>query len=266
MHTPRMTSASDQRKSAAFVWTDRALFIGDRSETAMHSHHAVEVCVALDDRGIEMRSGDIQLRKAATVVVRSDAMHALSIPGPKVAVFYVDPDAPVGKGLEEWLGERDIAELDPKLAAPHQRAMRALFARSQALEDADAACDAMLGAITPEHPRVYLDKRVRRAMAYLDDRLDDPPRLDEVAEHIGISGNRLRSLFSEQVGVPMRRYVLWRKLRKALIAAVSGESMTDAAHIAGFSDAAHFTRTCARMFGLPPTAFSPVDDVFVAPE
>ena len=42
------------RQSAVFVWTDRALFVGDRSETSLHSHHALELCIALDDRGIDM--------------------------------------------------------------------------------------------------------------------------------------------------------------------------------------------------------------------
>jgi hypothetical protein len=35
-----------------FVCADRALFIGDRSETSLHSHHAIELRIALDDRGI----------------------------------------------------------------------------------------------------------------------------------------------------------------------------------------------------------------------
>ena len=41
--------------------------------------------------------------------------------------------------------------------------------------------------------------------------------------------------------------------------------MTRAAHQAGFSESAHFTRTSQRMLGLPPTAFAPVDVAHVAP-
>jgi len=59
--------------------------------------------------------------------------------------------------------------------------------------------------------------------------------------------------------------MLWMRLRAALTEALATGSMTDAAYAAGFSDSAHFTRTCRTMFGLPPTAFAPVDAVFVAP-
>jgi AraC-like DNA-binding protein len=41
-------------------------------------------------------------------------------------------------------------------------------------------------------------------------------------------------------------------LARALQAAARGLSLTDAAHEAGFADAAHFTRTMRRHFGVTP--------------
>jgi AraC-like DNA-binding protein len=35
---------------------------------------------------------------------------------------------------------------------------------------------------------------------------------------------------------------------------MAGESLSTAAHRAGFADAAHLTRTSRRMFGFPPSA------------
>ncbi len=35
---------------------------------------------------------------------------------------------------------------------------------------------------------------------------------------------------------------------------MSGASWTDAAHVAGFADSVHLTRTHKRMFGFEPTA------------
>ena len=68
------------------------------------------------------------------------------------------------------------------------------------------------------------------------------------------------------MGLPLRRWILWRRLRAALEHALAGKSMTQAAFDAGFADGAHFTRTCQQMFGLAPTAFAPVDDLFIAPD
>jgi AraC-like DNA-binding protein len=50
----------------------------------------------------------------------------------------------------------------------------------------------------------------------------------------------------------VRRYVLWLRLQRAVAALSSGRSVTDAAYAAGFSDAAHLSRTFRRMLGCPP--------------
>jgi AraC-like DNA-binding protein len=72
----------------------------------------------------------------------------------------------------------------------------------------------------------------------------------EVAAAVGVSVSRLTHLFTEQVGIPLRRYVLWLRLRMAITEVLAGADLTDAAHSAGFADSAHLTRTCRDMFGL----------------
>lgn len=253
-----------RRNSAVFVWSDRAIFLGDRSETAVHAHHAIELCVALDELGVHMSSPEgPALCSAPAALVRSDARHQLSIPGPKVAVLYVDPHAPVAAGLERWLGQRSIRALSEDDVRSHRARLRRLFQPDTGIEDAARACDALVATIAPTPDRPEVDERVRRVLTFLSDQLDDPPTQAEAARHAGLSPSRLGHLFKDQVGLPMRHYILWMRLRRALTEALAGASMTEAAHLAGFSDAAHFTRTCQRMFGLPPTAFSPVDAVFV---
>ena len=132
------------------------------------------------------------------------------------------------------------------------------------LPEAEAACSALIASFAEEAPRPTMHWRVRKAMKRIEGDLDDPPSLEALATEIGISASRLRHMFKEQTGLPMSRYVLWMRLRAALLAALEGVTMTESAQTAGFSDAAHFTRTCRQMFGLPPTAFTPVDCVFVA--
>ena len=53
----------------------------------------------------------------------------------------------------------------------------------------------------------------------------------------------------QEVGLQFRTYLLWRRLTLAVNEIVSGTSLTEAAHEAGFSDSAHFSRTFLRMFG-----------------
>lgn len=253
------------RESAVFVWIDRALFIGDRSETSLHSHHATELCIALDDLGVDMAAPDgSSFMGVSGAIVRAGAEHKLTIPGPKVAVLYLDPQAGTAASLHEWLGEDSIRPLPDPLISGYRVQLRGfLEGTSAGLAEAGAVCSELVSCFAEELPRPSMDRRVRQAIERIEEQLDDPPSLEVLANEVGISSSRLRHMFKGQVGLPMSRYVLWMRLRAALLEALDGASMTRSAQAAGFSDAAHFTRTCRQMFGLPPTAFTPVDSVFV---
>ena len=58
------------------------------------------------------------------------------------------------------------------------------------------------------------------------------------------------------MGLPIRRYVLWLRLRDVMFSLAAGHSLTEAAHRAGFSDSPHLSRTFRGMFGFPPSAIS----------
>jgi AraC-like DNA-binding protein len=50
--------------------------------------------------------------------------------------------------------------------------------------------------------------------------------------------------------MPFQRFVLWRRLIIAFDELGMRRSATEAAHMAGFSDSAHFARTIKAMFGI----------------
>jgi AraC family transcriptional regulator len=98
------------------------------------------------------------------------------------------------------------------------------------------------------------DERIVRAIAYIRGHLDAPLTLETVAAEAYLSPSRFRHLFVEQTGMALRPYILWRRFLRVWELVTTGESLSAAAHRAGFSDAAHLTRTSRRMFGFPPSA------------
>lgn len=57
----------------------------------------------------------------------------------------------------------------------------------------------------------------------------------------------------DSIGIPLRKLLLWQKLRRALETLNSAQGATEVAHAAGFADSAHLSRICLRTFGLRPS-------------
>ena len=108
-----------------------------------------------------------------------------------------------------------------------------------------------LAAALQAQPREQLaDARVQRALDQVDALLSGKVSAAAVAEAAHLSLSQLERLFSAQLGLPVRRLVLWRRLRLAIRFILLGSTLTDAAHGAGFADAAHFSRTMRSLFGV----------------
>jgi AraC-like DNA-binding protein len=79
-----------------------------------------------------------------------------------------------------------------------------------------------------------------------------------------LSPTRFAHLFKDQVGLPFSRYMLWRKLTRAMVAIASERTIAAAAHAADFADAAHLTRTFYQMVGMAPSALMRGDFIEIA--
>jgi AraC family transcriptional regulator len=86
--------------------------------------------------------------------------------------------------------------------------------------------------------------------------MDQPILLADVARQANLSPGRFRHLFVEETGMPLRTYVLWRRLLRVWTLLMQGETLSRAAHAAGFADSAHLSRTARSMFGLAPSSLN----------
>ena len=100
-----------------------------------------------------------------------------------------------------------------------------------------------------------LDSRLVLALNALAD--SDIP-LPSLAAQVGLSPQRLRALARQQLGMPLARWRVWSRLRRAAEALQGGQSLADAASSAGFADQAHLTRQMREMMGLTPAALLPI--------
>ena len=104
-------------------------------------------------------------------------------------------------------------------------------------------------------PSSGLDPRLVDALQLID---SDAVALSDVAVAVGLSPPRLRAMARHELGIPLARWRIWSRLRRAAEAVQAGASVAEAAAAAGFSDQAHLTRQMREMVGLTPAAMMPV--------
>lgn len=111
-----------------------------------------------------------------------------------------------------------------------------------------------------------LDATAARASAGFDPRLVEAMELTltewhlsmpELADRVGLSPQRLRAVAHEALGMPLARWRVWARLRRAAEALAAGQPLADAAVTAGFADQAHLSRWMREMMGLTPTEVLP---------
>lgn len=240
-------------------WEGACLWVlGKRPEdppyprTSSHSHHAVQITLALD--GVFTLAGEeTQAAQAVAAAVAPDVEHTFELYGDAVAHLFVDPDGQAGRELRRTLfATGDVAPIASKgLGEIRKRLYTELQARRRTHAPFVELGRNLVATLAPgserdERPEV----RVRKMSAWAAARLETPVSLEDVARHVGLSPGRARHLFVDQTGLPFRTYLLWLRLMRATELFSAGSSLTSAAHGAGFSDSAHLSRTFRRMFGI----------------
>jgi transcriptional regulator GlxA family with amidase domain len=188
------------------------------------------------------------------VVTAPDAMHEIDARGVEILLVFVDPESTAGASLHACFAEPYRA-IDPR----ERDALVRSAPRPEEITAAGGDAWSSLAVATlgngagPPARRVH--PRVRRLLARLRTaESTEEQTLTELAALVGLSPGRLMHVFTESLGIPLRPYLAWLRLQRAAAGVVAGNPLAEVAAAAGFSDAAHMTRTFRRMLGTPPSA------------
>ena len=193
---------------------DYGLIRGELGRTAPHVHYAHQLMFSTGSPITVSLDG--QVTTAHRLFIPSRQTHAIVETQGEVSVLYAEPA---------------VFDIAPLL---HQ--------------------DLSLEAMRRLPRRSLDDPRLERALAALDQHLAGKVSAQALAQAAHLSLSQLERLFAHQLGLPVRRLVLWRRLRIALHLALAGGTLTEAAHGAGFADSAHFSRTMKQLFGVTAAA------------
>ena len=227
---------------------------GGFGEAGFHTHHAIQLTLSFAGNLALTAGGETVA--ARRIAVATDTPHKFAADG-LLGFIFVEPESRFGRALTETrLRGWPLAVVEhaafARAAEPLREAFEAHLSHGAMLDIARAALAALAGETVPSLP----DERIRRVIGHAAAHPD--LSLDAAAAGAGVylSPSRLRHLFVEQTGLPFKTYMLWQRLVRALESYAVGQSLTEAAHLAGFSDSAHFSRVFKRYFGLPATTLT----------
>jgi AraC family transcriptional regulator len=236
-----------------YLWDGGFLAIGTSDGVIPpHSHHAIQIVIGI--------SGDMAIRGASGewhdspgIIVRQDAEHSYNGKGESGAMLFVDPESNEGVWLRTVLAEDITLVPDARLTAC-VTALRTFSERPfESMEIGEVIRHCVLSLCAGAPPARRLDERVTKVLTAIRDADDLRMSVEDAAAMAFLSSSRFAHLFKQQVGLPFRRYMLWRKLTRAMLSIGREPTIAAAAHASDFADAAHLTRTFYQMFGIPPS-------------
>ena len=234
------------------VWPNGVLFVGADMVNAPHRHFTASVMFSLDQPFRIRTQKSSEWVQTQGVMVAPNVDQQLDAQGAQAVILQVDPEtADYGRiahhfertGRVHQLAQETISRLRAEAGEPIASGGRGIDVWQR-----------VIGTLAHPGGAVReIDSRVREVLKILKQDFLTPPKAAELARRVGLSSGRLIHLFSEQMSLPLRRYVLWLRLRDVVLSLAMGHTLTEAAHRAGFADSAHMTRTFRGMFGMPPS-------------
>ena len=216
--------------------------------TDLHAHHAMHLVVA---RGapVHVQTESGHFGSARGVLTAPDVAHALDARGADVILMFIDPESSVGARIAGVM--REPVALLPDAVVEHLWSLTGESTPSECLTTWPLRA---IDYLAPQQRTRTIHPRIRATLKHLEGMAPgrEPP-LAELAHFAGLSTSRFTHAFADSVGVPLRTYLLWRKLQHAVLGVALGRPLAETALAAGFSDAAHMTRTFRRMFGTTPS-------------
>ena len=234
------SSTPGRLSGTVFVSRTRALYVGPLVATSRHAHHAAQVMIAPSGLDIEDGGGGRARARAAVIPPRLAHGHGAC---EHAAILFLDGDDPASRQLargaeprcEQWRSDM----LEPSVP------------RDPTLEQARALLASILTQIDARHAASPRHPAARRMCGYLDGA--GAIELASLSQEAGLSPRQMRHTFARDIGLPMRAYLRWKRLRRAIAAVEEGASLSTAAASAGFADSAHLSRVFREQFGITPT-------------
>lgn len=238
------------------LWPYKAIYVGTSPDNDVHAHHAIQICIGLD-KELSVQNGKTQsILTGRCILICEDIPHKVLAPDTQIVALFLEPEDEQNQhfldALRQAVGDGicAIPLSDIQLGSIAQ-----LLLADVNIDNVWRTINTAMGLVNSPPPSMRkADKRVRAVIDIIASRRGSAIDLKFLSSKVFLSPSRLTHLFKQEVGIPISRFIVWWRIRKAIEELSKSATLTEAAHAAGFSDLPHMSKTFRQLFGFAPSS------------
>jgi len=211
-------------------------FIGHAGDNSPHSHATLQLAISHTEP-LLLKDSSGRVHRSKELYVRPGIKHAL-LSSSKVTLILIEPQSSIARHILSLCPTNPIGDVPAEIITN-------LNINNKAVEIVSTLKKLVVTK------QADVDPRLSQALLYLR-HAPLKNAIRNAAEMCQLSESRLRAIATQNLEIPLSKWVLWCAIARASKAIAEGESLAEAAVTGGFSDQAHYTRTLHKLMGITP--------------
>lgn len=237
------------------IWKETSLFIGSNNTSiSEHRHPMIQLIICINDLFLWKDTHSNWIKKKALLVAPNQT-HECNASGKEILIIGVDPESIFGQFitnhhlLHEPIIDFPSANLEKLDIDQITRQIE-----NNNLVELYGSIKLLFGYKPNKYPLKETDQRIKKVLDFIKNNIHTQITTEILMKVSNLSESRLLHLFKQEMGLPIRNYILWHRLQLAFKELSKGHSLTKVAYITGFSDQSHLTRTFVKVIGATPSS------------
>lgn len=252
----------------------QACLLDKRRKSRAHAHAEAHILLHVDGAEQEYRVDEkaVRLSRDQAVLINPQILHGNSVldEGPSILlVLYLDLEWLLRRQASRWQTDGLFVHPAFRVDTQMRRRIDAIALSMQAgegggVEGIDQYCRELVDTILAAQRRPAAlrfsrssDFRIRRAISLMNDSLEEPMTVEQLARRVGLSRARFFDLFRACTGMsPAHYYKMLRlDLARHRLTSRSFESIAAVSRECGFGAQSHFSNFFTEKLGITPSEF-----------
>ena len=241
---PIIKMSYESPNSKFLLTNDFGVVLGAFPGNYPHKHYTIQLTTSDSPFIVGTENNKM---KSDTCIIASNLNHKVEAnEGQELMILNVNPFSEFGLWCKVQLGDKDLIEANEDLKRYLRKEIYLLRNGNVHTKDLENSLNFFL-ADQCFNQEIQIDPRILTSLRQIRSS-ECMPSAKKMAYELNISESRFLHLFKTETGLTYRRMKLWFCIEKSFKNFTKVNSLTELAHLSGFSDSAHYSRIFKESF------------------